>query len=517
MLPHSSAITVTDQFCGAGGSSSGAVEVPGVEIRLAMNHWDRAIETHNSNFPDTLHALADVSQSDPRRYPTTDILITSPECTNHSLAKGRKRKNIAQLDLWGNDQIDPSEERSRATMWDVPRFAEHHNYRAVIVENVVDARYWVMWDAWIHAMALLGYEHEVVYLNSMFAPPTPQSRDRMYVVFWKKGNIKPDLDFRPVAYCEHCGQEVGAVQSWKRQNRKWGRYRKQYVYRCPRCTNVVEPMYFPAASIIDWSQPVERIGDRKRPLAASTLKRIQYGLDKYANQPVAVELGYTHAGDKRCRPTDGPLPTMTTQQSVGLSFPPFLMQYYTRNSAHSPIDEPVPTLTGEPRHALVMPPFLASVNYFDNIVRGVNGVFPTQTTANKIGLVIPPWLITMRGTLTSQGLDEAMTTAIASGIQQALITPPFISSYYGNNQASSVLEAIPTISGIEKHALIEPKPALEDCGFRMIQPHELQRAMAFPDKYNVTGNKREKVRQLGNAVTPPVMKMLVERVVATFA
>jgi len=27
--------------------------------------------------------------------------------------------------------------RSRATMWDVPRFAEHHRYRAVIVENVV--------------------------------------------------------------------------------------------------------------------------------------------------------------------------------------------------------------------------------------------------------------------------------------------------------------------------------------------------------------------------------------------
>jgi len=32
-------------------------------------------------------------------------------------------------------------------VWDVPRFAEHHRYRAVIVENVVDAARWVMRSA----------------------------------------------------------------------------------------------------------------------------------------------------------------------------------------------------------------------------------------------------------------------------------------------------------------------------------------------------------------------------------
>lgn len=37
--------------------------------------------------------------------------------------------------------------------------------------------------------------------------------------------------------------------------------------------------------------------------------------------------------------------------------------------------------------------------------------------------------------------------------------------------------------------------------------------MAFPADYRVLGNKREQVRQLGNAVTPPVMQMLVERIV----
>jgi DNA (cytosine-5)-methyltransferase 1 len=41
-------LSLTDLFCGAGGSSTGAVAVPGIEVRMASNHWDLAIETHNT-------------------------------------------------------------------------------------------------------------------------------------------------------------------------------------------------------------------------------------------------------------------------------------------------------------------------------------------------------------------------------------------------------------------------------------------------------------------------------------
>ena len=186
MMPNqSSSITVTDLFCGAGGSSEGARQA-GAEIRLAMNHWDRAIATHNTNFPTTDHDCVDISAADPRRYRGSRILIASPECTNHSLAKGVKRKDAHYVkDLFGNMIIDPAEERSRVTMWDVVRFAEFHQYEMIFVENVVDARRWILFEPWLYAMKNLGYEHECVYLNSMFAHPTPQSRDRMYVVFWR--------------------------------------------------------------------------------------------------------------------------------------------------------------------------------------------------------------------------------------------------------------------------------------------------------------------------------------------
>lgn len=92
MARKKSYITVTDQFCGAGGSSIGATQA-GAEVRLAMNHWKLAIETHNTNFPNVDHDCTDISAVDPRRYPSTDILITSPECTNHSLAKGKPRQS----------------------------------------------------------------------------------------------------------------------------------------------------------------------------------------------------------------------------------------------------------------------------------------------------------------------------------------------------------------------------------------------------------------------------------------
>lgn len=51
------------------------------------------------------------------------------------------------------------------------------------------------------------------------------------------------------------------------------------------------------------------------------------------------------------------------------------------------------------------------------------------------------------------------------------------------------------------------------CGFRMLEPHEIHAGMAFVPDYVVLGNKREKVKQLGNAVTPPAAEVLVAALV----
>jgi DNA (cytosine-5)-methyltransferase 1 len=54
---------------------------------------------------------------------------------------------------------------------------------------------------------------------------------------------------------------------------------------------------------------------------------------------------------------------------------------------------------------------------------------------------------------------------------------------------------------------------VEDCLFRMLEPHEIGRAMSFAGDYIVVGNKRERVRQYGNAVTPNVAEVIVSALV----
>ncbi len=579
-------VTVTDLFCGAGGSSQGAMDA-GAEISMAVNHWRLAVETHASNFPDTDHDCADISHSDPRRYPSTDILIASPECTNHSLAKGKRRKNQGQLDLFENRPPDPSEERSRATMFDVPRFAEYHDYNAIIVENVVDIRHWRLWDAWLHAMQLLGYEYEVLYLNSMFFWPTPQSRDRLYVVFWKHGLPKPDLDYRPAAYCPRCGEDIQAVQSWKNPTRKWGRYgrRNQYVYRCPACAEIVNPYYHPAATAIDWSLLGERIGDRKTPLKPRTMERIRYGLEKFGRQSLTVQLDYTHSDTPRAWPVSRALPTQTARQVMGV-LSPFVLEYYSRPNAAGSIDEPLSTIVTENRHALVtpflisyyggegwwtksfpvgealraittwdhhgliVPPFLTSVNHSSDRARSVDSPLPTQTSVNAPYLV-SPFLFNYYGARPAVRSTDDPLAAVTSWMNHALIQPPaFITEFYGNGKARSVHEALSTLMAqvnhhglvqmlvsyygqdtarpvsdpmgtlttVDRHAMVEaPGVEPEDCYFRMLTPEEVKRGMAFPDEYIVLGNNRERVRQAGNAVTPPAMRWLMKQAMGVFA
>lgn len=509
-------ITVTDLFCGAGGSSQGAELVPGVRIRMAANHWRLAVETHNTNLPHADHDVADISQAEPRRYPRTDILWASPECTNHSQANGRSRAD-QMADEHGDTLPADAAARSRATMWDVLRFAEVHRYRAIVVENVVDVRDWVLWPAWAAGLENLGYEQEVVYLNSMFAQaagaPAPQSRDRLYVVAWRRGNRRPDLTrwTRPPAWCASCGQTVRAVQAWKRPDRQRGRYGPQYVYRCPavRCAGAqVYPGVLPAAAAIDWSLRADRIGDRRRPLAAKTVARIEAGLRRYA-QPIHLEAaGHTFERRPGVRtwPTTQPLKTMHATASKALACPPLVVPTEGRDGVRArPTDAPLRTQTGRADSALVVP-------LRNNGVARPASLAPVPTVAaagNHHALVMRN---NTGGAEMSTPVDEPVRTITTAG-HQSLIRWDHLVYGYDSGELRPVAAALPTQTTVQGDALLGPYPAIGDCTFRMLEPHEIQAAMAFAPSYVLLGNKREQVRQLGNAVTPPAARDLISAVV----
>lgn len=394
------------------------------------------------------------------------------------MARGRKRVTWQDSLLDEKPLPDEAAQRSRATMWDVPRFAEVHHYRAIVTENVVDARKWIMFDAWLHAMHSLGYAHRIVYLNSMHAQlgglPAPQSRDRMYVVFWRKGDRAPELEkvTRPRAWCPDCGCMVDAVQSWKRPDRPWGRYRAQYVYRCPHfeCRNrIVEPGWLPAAAAIDWSIQGERIGDRKKPLSPKTLARIKEGLKRYGLGRPLIHRNYT------------PRPGC---KGAGL----------TRS-----VDEPLGAITTSDHHSLLVP------------VEGRDGKraqpardpMRTQTTRLETGLLTPYY----GASETAQPTSKPMGT-LTTVDRFALVT------LRGHNAPKPVSEPMDTVcAGGNHHGLMTvTDDDVSACRFRMLEPDEVKRGMAFPADYAMLGTRREQVKMAGNAVTPPAARDLISTV-----
>lgn len=556
MPSKKSYITCTDQFCGAGGSSQGAVAA-GVEVVWAMNHWKRAIETHSTNFPNTKHDCSDISASDPRRYNSTDILITSPECTNHSLAKGKKVAKT-HLELYAKGILDPAAERSRATMWDVPRFAEYHRYNIIIVENVVDARKWVMFDSWIHAMHSLGYMHECVYLNSQFCYPTPQSRDRMYVVFWKKGNKKPNLNYTPLAHCKQCGKDVNAIQHWKNPDKPWGKYKTQYVYKCPVHSTTLQPYYYAAFNCIDWSDPGKRIGDRKKDLSPKSKVRILHGLEKFGKQyinPFIVNDQHRTGDKHRVRSVMDTNFTIPTQPHFKL-----IMPYLTVN--YSPgyekkITDPLGAITTQDHHGLVTPmPFIIKAEHAEQLnIKSATDSLQTQASRQSFAVVVPmldqqnrtgqlkpttdpltsvlaggnhhgllmaPFIVENKGQSLSRAITDPLSTATTVPFH-GLITDEswnsFITSYYsGSHGIRHITESMQSLTTMERHALVNYQtPRYEDCYYRMLKPGEVKIGMGFHPHYVVTGTAKEQVKQCGNAVTPPAMEWLIQQCVKTLS
>ncbi len=498
-----SGLALMDWFCGAGGSSQGAHAVPGVHVARAANHWDKAIESHSANFPETDHWRGDIREAPVENWPACDIFWASPECTKWSRARGKKRTfhQSRQTELFSSKtEQDAEDERSRALMDEVPQYLAGVQRRgglvlAGVVENVIDEREWDEWYRWLADLHILGYKTRVIALNSMHAQPVrtlvaPQSRDRLYVAYWHRSlGRDPDFDkwLRPQAWCPSCEEMVAAVQVFKRPGADMGRYRQQYVYRCPRisCRNaVVEPAVLPAAYAIDWTIPGKRIGDRERPLADATMERIRVGMERYWG-PLLSPAGGTRRTDATS--VMSAMPTRTCTESDGVAVPPLLVPVEGRDGkAASSVAESM----------------------------------RTQTCRNETGMAWLPFIAELRGGGSdARSIADAFATFCASGQHHALASLPahaddhLLVPYYGEGQATPTSRPVGAFSCRDRFALASPSIDIADVSFRMLEPHEIGRGMAFATDYVVIGNKRQKVRQFGGAVTPPASEVIISALV----
>ncbi|MBU6301435.1 MAG: DNA cytosine methyltransferase [Verrucomicrobia bacterium] len=180
-LNPSPVIRAIDLFCGMGGSSWGA-KAAGAEVVAAFDRWSLAGKTHHENFPNTAFfegrledcdAQALVSQIGP-----IDLIMASPECTNHSPAKGA----AARCDV------------SKNTAFQVITFARAFKPRWVIVENVVNMKNWSRYREFCEALGGEGYHVTEQKLNSADFG-VPQSRERLFLLCDRQG--KPTEVPRP--------------------------------------------------------------------------------------------------------------------------------------------------------------------------------------------------------------------------------------------------------------------------------------------------------------------------------
>ncbi|WYX26505.1 DNA cytosine methyltransferase [Achromobacter xylosoxidans] len=120
---------VVDIFAGGGGWSTAYEMATGQHVHIAINHNPTALSMHQVNHPQAKHLIADVREVCPRQATggaEVGWLHLSPDCTDHSQAKGGQPRNRA----------------IRALAWVTVRWTGTVKPDIVSLENVVQILKW---------------------------------------------------------------------------------------------------------------------------------------------------------------------------------------------------------------------------------------------------------------------------------------------------------------------------------------------------------------------------------------
>ena len=514
---------VIDNFAGGGGASVGIETALGRPVDIAVNHDPIAIAMHKANHPDTLHLCENVWEVNPIEVckgRPVDLAWFSPDCKHFSKAKGGK----------------PVEKKIRGLAWVVIKWAATVQPRVIMLENVSEFLTWgplickdgkcfpcpdrkgQTFDAFVRALERQGYVVDHRQLRGCdYGAPT--IRKRLFMI--------ARCDGHPVIWPEPTHGDPASDEVKSGKLKPWRT----------------------AAECIEWDVPCPSIFERKRPLAASTKRRIAKGIMRYVvntADPFIVPL--THHGADRIKGIDEPLPTITAAHRGELAFIAPSLMVNTSGHSGSDIKEPVKTLTTGNHQALVLA-FLAkhytgvvgselkdptgtvtakdhhslvAANLVRNMGKSVGSDLkePARTvlTQEKDGLVTSH-IVKMKGTNIGQDSRTPLHTITAGGTHFGEVRA-FLLKYYGTDQDPRLKEPMHTVTSKDRFGLVTvhgEEYCIVDIGMRMLTPRELFRAQGFPDSYIIArdaeGNRITKTQQVakcGNSVCPDLARVLVE-------
>jgi DNA (cytosine-5)-methyltransferase 1 len=254
-------LKVLDLFSGGGGSSSGA-RAAGAKICGAIDAWDLATDVFKENFPGTHVVTGKLENVRLKAFRDKigpiNLLLASPECTNHTPAKGSAKRY----------------EASRQTAFQVVRFARAFKPRWIAVENVIQMRQWSGYKKFIERLEKLGYNIREQLLNAKHFG-TPQTRRRLFIL---------------------CDQERTPPEIRSRKNRK--------------LRTVVDVLDSPGT----WDTKPVFSGDR----ADNTIVRYLTALNKIGPSKPFLLVYYGSDGGGGWQRLDRPLRTITTVDRFAL-------------------------------------------------------------------------------------------------------------------------------------------------------------------------------------------------------
>lgn len=496
-------LMVADLFSGCGGTTTGLQEaLDELNMRadvMAVNHWPLAVESHAANHPRYGHHCGDVTRISPKTLipgRRLDLLVASPECVFHSIARGGK----------------PINDQRRASAWCVQEWATELKVDRIVIENVPEFVNWgpvtkrgkiiksqrgTIFKAYVNALISLGYQVEWRILNSAdYGGAT--ARKRLF--------IQATRSRRPIRWPAPTHSETGANGL---------------------------PMWRGAWEIINWGLLGTPIFSRSRPLVANTLRRIAAGIKIFGGENAQPFLTMLNGGGRQgaggVKSVHDPLPTIVAGGTHHGLVQPFLMtQNYMgdakqdHRSTKSP-SEPLPTVTTQSNRFGLVRPFLLPQNS-SNRPRSVDEPVPTLTTTSRGVGVVEPYITAFYGNTTApDSVQEPLSTITTKG-RHGLVEPFIYTIDHGGKDGGRTRSAKAPLSVITtkvRHAVVEPfiragEPApsyAHDILFRMLQPVELAAAMGLPPGYKILGTKEDQVKQIGNMVEVNTAKQLLLSVI----
>jgi len=427
-------ILVADLLCGAGGSSTGcarALASLGLEMELVcVNHWPTAIETHRRNHPEARHYVQDIATVRPHLLVPEgylDLLMASPTCTHHSVARGGK----------------PTSDQQRSDPWHIVTWLTELRVKRIIIENVWEFTGWGPVDhrtgkpvasrkgeyfhAWIETLKRLGFDPEWRKLNAAnYGDATTRQR-----FILKARSDKRTVRWAPLTHGPKGASDLfGDMKPWR-----------------------------PAREIIDWSIKGKSILNRKKPLAAKTLARIHAGAVKFGwPEPYLVILRNHMAAQG----IDMPLPTIAANGGhIGLAEPVVVRTAMPRANGLcvSGDDAPLPTITTDGGLAIVAPFVMSAAHGIDASEADPHSR-RSRSIDEPIGAihagggnfgVVEPFVLSRHAEGAPRSVDEPAPTQVAKH-SHLLIT-----SYYGMTQAAqSGDEPLPTVTTKDRFGIVVP-------------------------------------------------------------